>query len=64
MDNTTESKMNYTPEGISMMFIGIAGAIATIIYAFKNIKHSECGYFNCDQKVADNRCPERKVSVV
>tara|TARA_R110001632_G_scaffold98360_3_gene204932 strand:- start:1021 stop:1212 length:192 start_codon:yes stop_codon:yes gene_type:complete len=63
MDNSTETKMNYTPEGISMMFIGVAGAVASIIYALKNIKHSECGCWKCDQKVIDN-CPERKVSIV
>ena len=63
MDNITESKMEYTPEGISMIFVGVAGAVASVIYALKNIKHSECGCWKCDQKVSiDN--PERKVTMV
>lgn len=63
MDNITESKMEYTPEGISMIFVGVAGAVASVIYALKNIKHSECGCWKCDQKVTDNN-PERKVTMV
>ena len=38
MDNITESKMEYTPEGISMIFVGVAGAVASSYICFKKYK--------------------------
>ena len=63
MDNTTgEASTNtnlYTTEGIAMVIAGISAAIVSIVYSFKSVKHSDCGWFSCDQKV-ENECPEVK----
>ena len=63
MDNTTTQTSTtgiYTTEGIAMVIAGISAAIVSIVYSFKSVKHSDCGWFSCDQKVKDD-CPEQVV---
>tara|TARA_R110002096_G_scaffold248690_1_gene441086 strand:- start:2717 stop:2923 length:207 start_codon:yes stop_codon:yes gene_type:complete len=47
----------YTAEEIILILGGLGGMIASIIYAFKNIKHCQSGCMECDQKTKNN-CPE------
>ena len=47
----------YTAEEIILMLGGLGGMIASIIYAFKNVKHCQSGCMSCDQKIK-NDCPE------
>tara|TARA_R110000744_G_scaffold139492_2_gene250560 strand:- start:5027 stop:5242 length:216 start_codon:yes stop_codon:yes gene_type:complete len=63
MDNTTTQTSTtgiYTTEGIAMVIAGISAAIVSIVYSLKSVKHSDCGWFSCDQKVKDD-CPEPEV---
>jgi len=40
-----------TPEATGLVITAVSGGIATIIYAFKNIKKSECCGCECEQRV-------------
>lgn len=46
--------------GYGAMFAGIAGAIATIIYAMKHIKSSSCLGSKCEQQVVVEIPAERQ----
>ena len=39
------------PEAIGLIITAVSGGLATIIYAFKNIKKSECCGCECEQRV-------------
>mgnify|MGYP003638638289 CR=1 FL=1 len=49
MENISSStdNDNYSPEA------GAAAAIVSIVYSFKSVIHSDCGWFSCDQVVKD-----------
>ena len=51
--SSTETNKIYTPEGIASIMAGVSAAIVSIIYSFKNIKHSDCGCCSCDQITED-----------
>ena len=62
MDNITNQEIAphiYTAEEIILMLGGLGGAVASIIYAFKNVKHCQSGCMECDQKI-NNDCPEEE----
>lgn len=46
--------------GYGAMFAGIAGAVATIIYAMKHIKSSSCLGSKCEQQVVVEIPAERQ----
>lgn len=58
MENVSSSNNNendiYSPEGIALMIAGISAAIVSVVYSFKSVKHSDCGWFSCDQVVEDD----------
>ena len=55
MENISSSNMNdnYSPEGVALIMAGAAAAIVSIVYSFKSVIHSDCGWFSCDQVVKD-----------
>ena len=62
MENFTTEEIQaqphiYTAEEIILMLGGLGGMVASIIYAFKNVKHCQSGCMECDQKIKDD-CPE------
>jgi len=60
MENFTNEEIAphiYTAEEIILMLGGLGGMVASIIYAFKNVKHCQSGCMECDQKIKDD-CPE------
>tara|TARA_R110000744_G_scaffold33009_5_gene76948 strand:+ start:6922 stop:7122 length:201 start_codon:yes stop_codon:yes gene_type:complete len=50
--------MGYSSEELTILLGGIAAAVASIVYAFKNVKHLKSGCLECDQQVEDD-CPEQ-----
>tara|TARA_R110000782_G_scaffold155531_1_gene247740 strand:+ start:3008 stop:3250 length:243 start_codon:yes stop_codon:yes gene_type:complete len=55
MENISSStdNDNYSPEGIALILAGVAAAIGSVVYSFKSVVHSDCGWFSCDQFVKD-----------
>ena len=45
--------MGYSSEELTILLGGIAAAVASIVYAFKNVKHLKSGCLECDQQVQE-----------
>ena len=54
----------YTAEEIILMLGGLGGMIASIIYAFKNVKHCQSGCMECDQKINNDSSNMNKITNV
>lgn len=52
MFNYSQTQPQHTsPEAVSLIIGGAAAALVSVIYAFKNVKHSSClGCIECDQR--------------
>jgi len=66
MDNITSDiePHIYTAEEIILMLGGLGGMIASIIYAFKNVKHCQSGCMECDQKINNDSSNMNKITNV
>ena len=66
MDNITSNREPhiYTAEEIILMLGGLGGMIASIIYAFKNVKHCQSGCMECDQKINNDSSNMNKITNV
>lgn len=52
MFNYSQTQSPPSAESVSLLVGGIAAAIVSIVYAFKNVKHSSCcsNCLECDQR--------------
>ena len=75
MNNTVENeKQIYSAEDITLIFAGVGGLIASVIYTLKNVKHLKSECLGCDilEVENDNGCnpskeeeeEERQISIV
>ena len=53
----------YSADEIALILAGLGGCVATMVYSFKNIKHSSCclGLLSCDQRT---ELPPSKESMI